>query len=162
MKRLLALLAAQLAVSLPAGAIESQSAPEALVGIVNRTEQQIVTVSFEGLKSGDNYAVKGCCAPIRWYILGPSYNSDGVPYVCCTSLPNKWQPDMKVVVRWKRGSANTKSNALLNIEKIVPVEKYDFPSGVYLHFFPNDEVRVVVSRFSPLDSGHPIPPPKEE
>lgn len=161
MKLLLALLAAQLAISLPAAAVEAKPAPEILVGIVNRTEQQIVTVAFEGLKAGNEYVVKGCCTPIGWYILGPSYNSDGVPYVCCTSLPNQWQPDMKVLVRWKRGSANTKSPTLLDLEKIVPVEKYDFPSGVYVHFFPHDEVRVVVSRFPPRHSAHPIPPPEE-
>lgn len=160
MKWLLALLIAQLAINL-AAASELKVKTESPVGIVNRTEQKIVTVSFEGLKAGDDYVVKGCCAPVLWYILGPSYISDGVPYVCCTSLPAKWQADMKVLVRWKPNYGNRQSN-MPYMEKIVPVENYDFPSNVYIHFFPNDEVRVVVSRFPPLHPEHPIPPPEGE
>ena len=47
---------------------------------------------------------------------------------------------MKVLVRW---------NMPVGIqdvikEKVVEVEKYDRPGSIYIHFFPDDEVRVIV------------------
>jgi hypothetical protein len=47
-------------------------------------------------------------------------------------------------------------------EKIVEIEKYDRPGSIYLHFFPNDEVRVVVSNAAGYSSKHPIAPPPEQ
>ncbi|CDG84881.1 hypothetical protein GJA_4273 [Janthinobacterium agaricidamnosum NBRC 102515 = DSM 9628] len=41
-------------------------------------------------------------------------------------------------------------------EKIVEVEKYDEAGDIYMHFFPNDEVRVVVSNARGASSAHPI------
>ncbi|NMM25760.1 MAG: DUF3304 domain-containing protein [Glaciimonas sp.] len=41
-------------------------------------------------------------------------------------------------------------------EKIVEVEKYDRPGSIYMHFFPNDKVRVVVSIYPGYSSAHPI------
>ena len=72
--------------------------------------------------------------------------------ICCTSIPRVWYPGMKVLVRW---------NMPVGIqdvirEKVVEVEKYDTTGSVYMHFFPNDEVRVVVSPFVPYSSVHPI------
>jgi len=79
----------------------------------------------------------------------------GIANICCTSIPQVWYPGMKVLVRWNMpvGIADVIK------EKIVEVEKYDEPGSIYLHFFPNDEVRVVVSIFMGASQSHPIPPP---
>jgi len=60
---------------------------------------------------------------------------------------------MKVLVRW---------NMPVGIqdvikEKVVEVEKYDRPGSIYIHFFPDDEVRVIVTSIVPYNSAHPIP-----
>ena len=52
---------------------------------------------------------------------------------------------MKVRVRWDMPIGHTHNVK----EKIVEVEKYEETGSVYLHFFANDEVRVVVSPVSP-------------
>lgn len=43
--------------------------------------------------------------------------------------------------------------------KIVEVEKYDKQGDVYVHFFPDDEIRVVVTRWIGASPKHPITPP---
>ena len=69
-------------------------------------------------------------------------------------VPRTWTPGMKVKVRWNRpikGEDNW-------IEKTTTIPRYDAIGMLYVHFFPNDEVRVVVSQVGTLNPGHPIPP----
>lgn len=73
--------------------------------------------------------------------------------ICCVVIPRVWYPHMTVKVRW---------NMPIGIkdvikERVVEVEKYDRLGDVYLNFFPNDEVRVVVSRNPPGADDFPIP-----
>lgn len=44
-------------------------------------------------------------------------------------------------------------------KKTVEVEKYDEPGDIYLHFFPDDVIRVVVTNVGPRHPTHPIPLP---
>lgn len=61
-------------------------------------------------------------------------------------------PGMKVRVRWDMPEEH-----IHNVkEKIVEVEKCDQTGDVYMHFFPNDEVRVVVSPDGPGAPSYPI------
>jgi hypothetical protein len=60
-----------------------------------------------------------------------------------------------VRVRWDMPEGHTH----IYKEKVVEVEKYDRPGSIYLHFFPNDEVRVVVSNAAGYSQKHPIAPP---
>ena len=69
-------------------------------------------------------------------------------------VPRTWTPGMKVKVRWNRpikGEDNW-------IEKTTTIPRYDAIGMLYVHFFPNDEVRVVVSQVGTLNPDHPIPP----
>ncbi len=109
----------------------------AQVGIVNHTGSYIYSASVDGA-GGGNMA--------RWGAGGAN--------VCCTSIPRVWQSGMKVLVRWNMPEGHTD----IIKEKIVEVEKYDRPGDIYMHFFPNDEVRVVVSNASGYSKKHPIPP----
>ena len=107
----------------------------AQVGIVNHTGDYIYSASVDGFGGG---------SMARW--------GAGMANMCCTSIPEVWRPGMKVSVRW---------NMPLGVkdvikEKMVEVEKYDRPGDIYLNFFPNDEVRVVISRNGPRSSDYPI------
>lgn len=75
--------------------------------------------------------------------------------ICCTSIPRVWYPGMMVRVRWNMPIGRTD----VIKEKIVAVEKYERPGDIYLHFFPNDEVRVIVTNIGGPSSKHHIPPP---
>lgn len=66
-------------------------------------------------------------------------------------VPRTWTPGMKVKVRWK-------PNGRDYIEKTTTIPRYDAIGMLYVHFFPNDEVRVVVSQVGTLNPDHPIPP----
>lgn len=107
----------------------------AQVGIVNHTGSYIYSASING-GGGGNMA--------RW--------GAGMANICCVSIPNVWYPGMKVRVRWDMPVGV--KHAIK--EKIVDVEKYDRPGDIYMNFFPNDEVRVVVSRNGPRSSDYPI------
>ena len=64
---------------------------------------------------------------------------------------------MNVLVQWDMPIGHTH----VVKEKVVEVEKYDETGDIYMHFFPNDEVRVVVSWVGPRNPRHPIPLPVE-
>jgi hypothetical protein len=69
-------------------------------------------------------------------------------------VPITWTPGMKVKVRWNRpikGEDNW-------IEKTTTIPRYEKAAMLIVHFFPNDEVRVVVSNYYPESRYHPIPP----
>ncbi|MGZ9713949.1 DUF3304 domain-containing protein [Glaciimonas sp. GNP009] len=77
-------------------------------------------------------------------------------------LPLQWQPGMKVKVRWK-------PNARDWLEKITTIKRYEKAGTLYVHFFQNDEVRVVSSPLAGAQSPHhpilnnaTIAPPEEE
>lgn len=120
---------------------KSSAAPAtdpAQVGIVNHTGNYIYSASVNGAGGGKMSA---------W--------SAGVANICCTSIPNVWYPGMKVRVRWNMPIGRKD----VIKEKTVEVEKYEETGSVYLHFFPNDEVRVIVSSIAGFSSEHPILPP---
>ncbi|MBN9411488.1 MAG: DUF3304 domain-containing protein [Burkholderiales bacterium] len=65
-------------------------------------------------------------------------------------VPDTWTPGMKVKVRWKPDGREW-------IEKTTAILPYSQVGMVYVHFFPNDEVRVVVSTVGALHPDHPLP-----
>ena len=110
----------------------------AQVGVVNHTGNYIYSSSIDGTGGGNMG---------RW--------GAGIASVCCASIPEVWYPGMKVRVRWDMPDGHTH----IVKEKIVEVEKYDETGSIYLHFFPDDMVRVVVSPVGPRHPNHPIPLP---
>ncbi|WP_083941138.1 DUF3304 domain-containing protein [Pseudoduganella violaceinigra] len=111
----------------------------ASVGIVNHTGNFIYSASANG--GGGHMEAWGA----------------GGPNVCCVMIPRKWYPGMKVPVRWDMPEGSKH----IYKEKIVEVEQYDDDDGgsLYIHIFPNGEVRLVVSRYAGWSSKHPIPAP---
>ncbi|MBB3212729.1 hypothetical protein FHW67_002012 [Herbaspirillum sp. Sphag1AN] len=77
------------------------------------------------------------------------------------ALPKTWHPGMKVKVRWK-------PNGRDYVEKTTNIMRYDAIGDLYVHFFKDDQVRVVSALPYPESKNHPIlenvtvPPPEEE
>jgi hypothetical protein len=118
------------------------------VGIVNRTDKAVDAMSLEA------YETQSCCTPMSWHQHMPVYVSDGIPMACCTVLPDRWSDDMRVLIRWRiKGDPPKKYR-----ESVVPVEKYVGRGTLYVHFFMDGKIRLVVSRFNPTDERHPISP----
>lgn len=88
--------------------------------------------------------------------------------VCCVVIPRKWSAGLTVEVIWSINdwshedreeikAGNYESLAFGGAYRaIVPVEKYDEPGRMYVHFFPGGRVRVVSSNIGPGGMGHPI------
>ncbi|MQR00191.1 DUF3304 domain-containing protein [Glaciimonas soli] len=77
-------------------------------------------------------------------------------------IPRQWQPGLKVKVRWK-------PDGRAWIEKTTTIKRYDQVGTIYVHFFQNDEVRIVsTARYGVGSPNHPIlksatvAPPEEE
>ena len=89
--------------------------------------------------------------------MGPNVDqySFDIPSTCCVRLPREWRPDLQVTVKWNM-TVNHKASWKT---KVVPIEQYTEPGSIYVHFFPNDEVRVVSSNLDPNHENHPIPLP---
>lgn len=107
----------------------------ARVGIVNHTGSYIYLATVDGAGGG---------AMSEW--------GAGNASICCALIPRVWHPGIKVKVRW---------NMPIGVqdvikEKVVEIEKYDRLGDIYMNFFPNDEVRVVVSRNAPGAPDYPI------
>ena len=74
--------------------------------------------------------------------------------LCCASLPRKWRPSMTTVVRW---SVNDwQKDTGYAYKAVVPIEKYDDPGRIYVHFFPGGKVRVISSNLGVLHPDYPI------
>lgn len=118
-------------------ALEKKESPTAgaQVGIVNHTGNFIYSATVDGSGGG---------TMSRW--------GAGMANICCTSIPRVWHPGIKVLVRWDM----PEEHMHIVKEKIVEVEKYDKPGSIYMHFFPNDEVRVIVSIYPGYSPAHPI------
>ena len=140
MKRFIQLFTIALAVTVSGCALRQSQEQEsdratAQVGIANHTGNFIYSASVDGA-GGANMARGGV----------------GGADVCCTSIPRVWYPGMKVLVRWDMPVGHQH----IVKEKVVEVEKYETPGSIYMHFFPNDEVRVVVSPVGPGNPAYPI------
>lgn len=77
-------------------------------------------------------------------------NSGGGGFVCCITVPRRWRPGYKVTVGWTK---DHNSSAPWN-ERIVAVPEYkeseiDFMA---VHFYPDGDVRILVTK---IDVGHP-------
>ena len=77
------------------------------------------------------------------------------------AVPEKWHPGMKVRVRWKPNDRKW-------MEKTTNILPYEIADKIFVHFFADDQVRVVSSIYYPESKHHPIlenttvPPPEEE
>jgi hypothetical protein len=136
--KLLLLFSALLLIACAAKPGRDDSSYGANVGIVNHTGRFVYSASVDGGGGGHMEA---------W--------GAGAASVCCVMVPRKWIAGMQMLVSWDmpEGSKHVVK------EKRVAVERYDEPGSVFIHFFPDDEIRIVVSNYGGWSTAHPIPPP---
>jgi len=87
-------------------------------------------------------------------------HSGGGGFVCCISVPEVWKPGMTVTVKW---TDRRNADPIPWKTKVVEVPQYRSDErGVFVvHFFPNDEVKVLVTRITVGHPNYPFPSPKE-
>ncbi|HWW05022.1 DUF3304 domain-containing protein [Collimonas sp.] len=88
--------------------------------------------------------------------------------VCCVALPKKWRQGLTAEVRWAVGDwskENLTETAIGNYKSVtsegiykanVPIEKYEEPEHVWVHFFAGGKIRIVSSSPGSLSKLHPI------
>ncbi|MDY7507712.1 DUF3304 domain-containing protein [Ralstonia wenshanensis] len=83
----------------------------------------------------------------------------GGKFVCCISVPQEWKPGMTVTVKW---TAHRNANPIPWNTRAVEVPRYtpDEISRFAVHFFPGDEVKVLVTTKGPGHPDYPYPSPK--
>jgi Protein of unknown function (DUF3304) len=93
--------------------------------------------------------------------------------VCCVTVPAKWKPALTVTIAWENGGSwlldeNGKEvirdgiNVLVRgtrKSKTVTIPEYDKPEDLWIHFFPNDEIKLVFSKYGPGHPKHGLPDP---
>ncbi|MFC0254245.1 DUF3304 domain-containing protein [Massilia consociata] len=88
---------------------------------------------------------------------GISPNGGGGAFVCCVTIPRKWQAGMKVKVRW------IGDDPLYNSwkERLVEVPRYTVQDiGVFaVHFYADDTVKVLVTTKMEGHPDYPYPRP---
>lgn len=95
------------------------------------------------------------------------WEGGGGSTTCCVELPRAWRPGLSVLVRWavsdwsEEVSAETDKGNYRSVlpggifRARIPVEKYEKPEHLYVHFFAGGKARVV-SSFAGKGIYHPI------
>lgn len=97
--------------------------------------------------------------------------------VCCVVLPKRWRPGLMATIKWQADdipifNPDGSRKVIDGVpaaqespwkEKTVEVPKYSEEMGdFYIHFFPNDEVNVLVHKYGATSRRHPFPHPAYE
>lgn len=85
-------------------------------------------------------------------------HSGGGSYVCCVTIPRRWRPGLEITIRWTKDSRD-QSNWKT---KVITIPEYKIEDIGYLaaHFYPDGEVKVLVTTKSNQYPGYPYPEPK--
>ncbi|WP_052321620.1 DUF3304 domain-containing protein [Ralstonia sp. A12] len=78
-------------------------------------------------------------------------------FVCCVRLPKTWKPGLTVKIKWTK---DDRTNDFWK-EKVVEIPPYsDQDIGHFaVHFFPNDDVKVLVTMKAVGHPDYPYPSP---
>ncbi|RQZ20779.1 DUF3304 domain-containing protein [Burkholderia sp. Bp9031] len=87
--------------------------------------------------------------------------SGGGKYVCCIGIPSKWQPDMKLVVKWRRDTRpydddRSGDQWLTATTEVPPYGPRTY--GFWVHFLPGDRIRVEIQDKPPM----PVKPAEQD
>lgn len=122
--------------------------PVALIGVHHFGSDYLISTFFVDGYGGGNVSEGG----------------GGGGILCCVTIPRKWKPGLTAQVRWevrhiiRRTDPTAEQVAEIDgiYQAKAPVEAYVEPGDLYVHFFPNGRVRIVVSETSPSGEQHPI------
>lgn len=135
---------------------------------LHRKPEQFVGTSVGGVHHmGSRYAIYEFFVDGSW---GSNVGREGGggSLVCCVAIPKKWRPGMTADIRWDvlhlpdDAPLEHDPSKARNVESAgmyratVPVERYGQPGKLWVHFFPDGRVRVVVSNVGPEGAKHPI------
>ncbi|MDG2519232.1 DUF3304 domain-containing protein [Lysobacter soli] len=79
----------------------------------------------------------------------------GASTVCCAVLPKRWRPDLTVEIRWN--VTNWRDCEGHEYVRRVPVEPYEEPDRLWVHFMADGSVRAVSSGVGPGNPAYPGP-----
>lgn len=127
----------------------------ALAGCV--TQSHAVAADISGINYTDIY--------VSLFTVNGYPGPNVMPYrdgggACCISVPEKWKPGMTVTVKW---TDKRNADPIPWKSKVVEVPQYG-PEDIghfTVHFFPNDEIKVLVTTKYPGHPEYPFPSPKE-
>lgn len=110
---------------------------------VNYTDKNISEYFVDGYYGGNVYA-----------------NSGGGSFFCCVLLPRHWRNNLKVKVVWNEESTDPKTRKQI----LVSVPKYEEGDiGFFaVHFYPNGDVKVLVTTKTIRYPGYPYPRPERK
>lgn len=126
----------------------------------NHTDEHIVSIVING-KGG---------------VLDASAHGEGGG-VCCVVLPKRWRPGLMATVKWQLDGDWLKDGQGKEIirdgkkvlvpgpwkEQTVEVPKYGEEMGMFfIHFFPGDEVKVLINLYGAGHKNHPYPHPDDD
>jgi hypothetical protein len=118
-------------------------------------EPSEVNVSLSGINYTDEYIsdflVNGYSgANVLPHIGGGSY-------VCCVTIPRHWRPGLSATVRWTKNYTEVSSWK----QKIVSIPQYkpEEIGFIAVHFYTNDDVKILITKKSNWVSGYPYPEP---
>lgn len=139
-------------------------------------EEEKIGISYVGVNYTDEPIVSILINGEGGLLHVTAHNEGGE--MCCVVMPRKWSPGLNATIKWQEGGTY-KRDAQGNVvsvdgvpvviagqwkSKTVEVPKYDnvqLEGRVYIHFFPNDDVKVTVNKFGPGHISHPYPSPKQ-
>ena len=134
-------------------------------------EEEQDSVSYQGANHSDIAAVYVTLNGQGGIMIANEHGYSG--NICCVNAPKKWRPGIMVKVEWeedgyilrdKDGKEIRRDGGVVYIaaprkSKTVPLPKYDTPEILWVHFFPNDEVKLVMSKYWPGHAKHGLPSP---
>ncbi|MGO4812242.1 DUF3304 domain-containing protein [Cupriavidus sp. 2MCAB6] len=142
MQSVLCRLAVSLAMLGTACAVSSPATAMDLVGY-NHTNQYVAMYVVNGYPGGDILRHAG-----------------GGSFVCCIFVPREWQPGMTVTVKWTEDRNASPISWRTRVVEVPPYKPEDM-GRFAVHFFPNDEVKVLVTTIRPGHPDYPYPSPRE-
>ncbi|SOZ51285.1 conserved exported hypothetical protein [Cupriavidus taiwanensis] len=103
------------------------------IGVLNYTDVPIGVVYVDGQWAGGMVA-----------------NAGGTKWAGSASVPKHWDPNFKVTIKWSDDELYARDKKAL-YTKEVPVEKYSPEDAAFLYvaFFPNNEVKLYLTRWLP-------------
>lgn len=145
-----------------------------LLSLSGCSEDDTVGVSYAAYNHTDEHIVS-IVINGRGGILDASAHGAGGG-VCCVVLPKKWRPGLMAKIEWQmdghwlrddKGSYVLRGQDKVFVEgiwkeKTVEVPRYDSNKGMgrfFIHFFPDDEVKVLVNLYDAGHPNHPYPSP---
>lgn len=141
-----------------------------LVPLAACFEEETVAVSYAAINHTDKWIVSVIIND-EGGILGAAPQGEGGG-VCCVVLPRKWRPGLRAKIEWRydstpkldsHGKVMTNDGLPVLIEspwneRTIELPQYDRVGTFQLHFYPNGDVKLVISDFM---LGHPqYPEPK--